>query len=255
MMAASATTPFQLYSFHCNTSGFHFILRLDKYLCESAELTRSEAKKLLKSGSVACNGEVVKNATYKVVNDCEVLLEGRSIAPIGLRYIMIHKPEGCICSTVGDQSHPSILELLDIEKPERLGICGRLDADTTGLVLVTDDGQWSHKITSPRKKCDKRYRVELIDPVEPAVIEAFAEGVMLNGEVKPTLPAELELLNETEVLLTIHEGKYHQVKRMFAAMGNRVSGLHREQVGQIELDEDLEPGEWRYLTDEEVASV
>ena len=204
---------------------------------------------------VTCDGEVVKNPGFKVAADCDVRLEGHSLEPVGQRYIMIHKPEGCICSNVGDQDYPSVLELLDIEKTERLGICGRLDADTTGLVLVTDDGQWSHRITSPQKQCGKRYRVELADPVSPSAIEQFAEGVMLTGEKKPTRPAELALLDDFEVLLTIHEGKYHQVKRMFAAIGNKVVALHREQIGEIELDEDLEPGEWRYLTGEEIASI
>ncbi|MRI31950.1 16S rRNA pseudouridine(516) synthase RsuA [Endozoicomonas sp. OPT23] len=230
-------------------------MRLDKYLCESIDLTRAEAKRLLKGGEVTCDGEVVKNPGFKVADNCNVQMEGHNLQPVGLRYVMIYKPEGCICSTVGDQDYPSVLELLEMEKIDRLGICGRLDVDTTGLVLVTDDGQWSHRITSPQKKCGKRYRVELADPVDASAIEQFAEGIMLASEYKPTRPAELEIISDHEVLLTIHEGKYHQVKRMFAAIGNKVVGLHREQVGEIELDEDLEPGEWRYLTEAEVASV
>ncbi len=129
--------------------------------------------------------------------------------------------------------------------------------DTTGLVLITDDGQWSHRITSPKHKCDKTYRVWLADPVQADYAEKLANGIELRNEREMTLPAQMELVNadENEVLLTIHEGKYHQVKRMFAALGNKVVGLHRERVGDIVLDEALEPGEYRYLTEEEVASI
>ena len=231
------------------------VCETDKFLCESTELTRSEAKKVLRAGLVSCDGQIVKNSGFKVEPDSCVEVEGRRVEPVGFRYIMLHKPLDCICSTVGDDMYPSVLELIDVDKHDRLRIAGRLDADTTGLLLITDDGQWSHKITSPRKECGKRYRVELADPLEESAIEQFSAGVKLDGERKLTLPAQLDLLSPYEALLTIHEGKYHQVKRMFAALGNRVTALHREQIGHIELDEFLEPGEWRYLTSEEIESI
>ena len=136
----------------------------------------------------------------------------------------------------------------------KLHCAGRLDLDTTGLLLVTDDGQWSHRITSPRHECAKTYRAWLADPVEPAVIEQFASGVQLRGERQLTRPAELELVTPTEALLTIHEGKYHQVKRMFAAVGNKVIRLHRERVGSLALGSDLAPGQYRALTPDEIAA-
>ena len=148
-----------------------------------------------------------------------------------------------------------MLGIIDIETRTPLLIAGRLDMDTTGLLLITDDGKWSHSITSPKKECGKRYRVTLAEPLVDNAVEVFAEGIMLKGEREPTLPAKLEILSPLEVLLTIHEGKYHQVKRMFAALNNRVVELHREQVGNIVLDETLELGEWRYLTEEEVGAV
>lgn len=132
---------------------------------------------------------------------------------------------------------------------------GRLDIDTTGLVLLTDDGQWSHRITSPRHHCEKTYHVTLESPVSSEITEKFAQGIELRGDKEQTRPAVMEIITPTEVLLTISEGRYHQVKRMFAAMGNHVVALHRRQIGEIVLDESLEPGEYRELSREEIDSV
>lgn len=184
----------------------------------------------------------------------DVRLEGQSISIVGERYVMMNKPVDTICSTI-DEQYPSVLSLMDIEKVDTLHIAGRLDADTTGLVLITSDGQWSHKITSPKKDCGKRYLVELADPIDNSLVSVFANGIELRNEEGLTKPALLDIITPTQVRLTISEGKYHQVKRMFAAVGNKVVNLHREAVGSIELDADLAPGEWRYLTDDEVSSV
>lgn len=226
-------------------------MRLDKYLCSCTELTRAVAKKAIAKGWVTVNGDIIKNPATKVLESDAVELDGERLSLIKERYIMLNKPEDFVCSNV-DEIHPSVLNLIDVEKSQSLHIAGRLDADTTGLLLVTDDGKWSHAITSPKKECGKRYRVELADPVDESAVKAFAEGVQLHGERNLTRPATLDILAPYEVLLTINEGKYHQVKRMFAAIGNKVVSLHREAIGHIELDEDLEPGQWRYLTDKEV---
>ncbi|REL36087.1 16S rRNA pseudouridine(516) synthase RsuA [Thalassotalea euphylliae] len=227
-------------------------MRLDKYICKSTELTRNEAKKLLKSGEVRVDGEVIKNGAFKVADGAEVTIEGEQLSLIGQRYIMMNKPQDTICSNV-DEMHPSLLHFLEIDRAFELHIAGRLDADTTGLVLITDDGKWSHNIISPKKQCEKTYRVWLAEPVTDEVAEKFAEGLQLHGENQLTLPAKLEMIDEREVLLTIVEGKYHQVKRMFAAVGNHVEALHRERIGGITLDDDLMLGEWRYLTEQEIA--
>ena len=137
----------------------------------------------------------------------------------------------------------------------KLHAAGRLDIDTTGLVLMTDDGQWSHRITSPRHHCEKTYLVTLESPVADDTAEQFARGVQLHNEKDLTKPAVLEVITPTQVRLTISEGRYHQVKRMFAAVGNHVVELHRERIGAIKLDDDLEPGEYRPLTEDEIASV
>ena len=152
-----------------------------------------------------------------------------------------------------DPEHPIVFTLLDEPLVERLHTVGRLDLDTTGLLLLTDDGQWSHRISSPKHHVAKTYRVWTADPIPQSAIAQFAEGVMLRNEKNATLPAELEIVSETEALLTIHEGRYHQVKRMFAAIGNKVEKLHREQIGSFKLGADLAEGEYRYLTPEEVA--
>lgn len=232
-------------------------MRLDKFACEATDLTRAVAKKAIMRGDFTVDGIEIKSASFKVPDGAEIKYLGRTVEVIGVRYIMMNKPIDTICTTSDTEMHQSVLTLMDIEKPERLHIAGRLDLDTTGLLLITDDGQWSHKITSPKRQCKKRYLAKLADPInlteQQALIELFAQGIMLNGEDKPTLPAKLHFFENDYAELTISEGRYHQVKRMFAAAGNKVIGLHRQQVGQLELDADLEPCEWRYLTDEEVA--
>ncbi|CAM3638217.1 16S rRNA pseudouridine(516) synthase RsuA [Parendozoicomonas haliclonae] len=230
-------------------------MRLDRFLCECTELSRANAKKALHRGDVTVNGEVVKNSGFKVSDSDDVRLVGERLHHQSEHYIMLNKPMDMVCSNVGEGSHESILTLLDIPKAHTLGIAGRLDADTTGLVLITSDGQWNHRVTSPNKDLGKRYRVTLESPLVEDAEQRCAEGIQLHNEKKLTKPAQLERLSDHEVLLTICEGKYHQVKRMFAALDNRVIALHREQIGAIALDADLEPGEWRELTAEEIASV
>lgn len=238
-------------------------MRLDKFICKSTELTRNEAKKLLKSGEVSVNGEVAKNAAMQVHENNCITVDGQELTARTSRYFMLHKVVDSICSNV-DEVYPSVLHFLEVDKAFNLHIAGRLDADTTGLVLITDDGRWSHNIISPKKACHKVYRVWLRYPISEEkrqeLIEQFTHGIQLQGESSLTRPAVLELVykdeedkSETsEVLLTITEGKYHQVKRMFAAVGNKVVGLHREQIGEIKLA-DLPAGQWRELTPEEVA--
>ena len=228
-------------------------MRLDRFLTASLGLTRSQAGRIIRSGEVLVNGMATKSAATQVDEQDVVELDGQRLQQTGPRYFMLHKPEGYVCSN-DDPEHQTVLMLFDEPALNKLHCAGRLDLDTTGLLLVTDDGQWSHRITSPRHECAKTYRAWLADPVEPAVIEQFASGVQLRGERQLTRPAELELVTPTEALLTIHEGKYHQVKRMFAAVGNKVIRLHRERVGSLALGSDLAPGQYRALTPDEIAA-
>lgn len=229
-------------------------MRLDKFLCDGLGISRSEATKLLKSGDVTLDGTKVKSGSVKVKDGQTVEWQERPIVLRGPRFLMMNKPPGFVCSHE-DGFNPTVFVLLDEVRYDDLHFAGRLDADTTGLLLITDDGQWSHRITSPKHKCDKTYRVWLADPVGADYQQQLTDGILLRNEKEPTLPAQMEIISEKEVLLTIHEGKYHQVKRMFAALGNKVEGLHRERVGAIELDETLEPGEYRDLTQTEIDSV
>ncbi|MGH1372934.1 MAG: 16S rRNA pseudouridine(516) synthase RsuA [Cellvibrionaceae bacterium] len=230
-------------------------MRLDKYISQISDLSRKDVKRIIKSGVVTINDEVCKDSSRHVLDTDVVCAEGESLAPPRARYFMLHKPQGYVCVTK-DRDHPTVLELLD-EEPnlDKLQIAGRLDIDTTGLVLITDDGKWNHAVTSPKRDCKKTYLVTTAHDIDPSAVDQFAEGVMLEGEMKATLPASLEILFANEAKLTISEGKYHQVKRMFGAIGNRVIELHREKVGDILLDQDLELGDYRELTPVEVASV
>ncbi|NLY26112.1 MAG: pseudouridine synthase [Alcaligenaceae bacterium] len=229
-------------------------MRLDKYLCESTDLTRSQARRVLSAGEITINGDVVLKGTHIVRENDTVQWDGETIEPVGLRYIMLNKPPGFEC-TLRNSQHPQVMSLLDIEKKDRLHTVGRLDVETTGLLLITDDGQWTHKIISPKHRCDKVYLATL-DSTLPDTAEArFDAGILLEGEEKPTLPARLERVSPLQARLTIQEGKYHQVRRMFAALGCHVTALHREQIGPLRLDADLEPGESRFLKPHEISAL
>ncbi|MDN5970654.1 MAG: 16S rRNA pseudouridine(516) synthase RsuA, partial [Enterobacterales bacterium] len=230
-------------------------MRLDKFLSQQLGISRALIARELRAKRVTVDGEVVKSGAHKLTPEQEVAFDGQVLEQIhGPRYFMLHKPEGYVCST-DDPDHSTILYFIEEPLAEKLHAAGRLDLDTTGLVLLTDDGQWSHRITSPKHQCDKTYLVTLEHPLADDTAEQFAQGVQLHGEKDLTKPATLEQLDANVVRLTISEGRYHQVKRMFAAVGNRVVELHRERIGDIVLDEDLEPGEYRPLTEEEIASV
>lgn len=229
-------------------------IRLDRYLATVTDYSRSDAKRLIKAGDIAVADCVVTDPGYPVAEGDAVSLQGQRLRPPGPRYFMLHKPQGYVCAAK-DRRHLTVLDLLDEDNPERLHAAGRLDIDTTGLVLLTDDGQWSHAITSPQRQCWKRYRVELAEDICGKTIEHFARGVFLKDDQARTLPAKLALLAPRQALLSIQEGRYHQVKRMFAAEGNAVVALHREAIGSIELDDTLAEGEYRPLTQAEVASV
>jgi len=226
-------------------------MRLDKFVCKSTELTKIDAIEHINIGNVRVNGIVILNEKTQVHENNTVLLKGVKLKTRDFRYIVMHKPAGTICSNV-DEYYPSLFNYLAVDKLSELHIAGRLDADTTGLVLITDDGRWSYNITVPTNECHKTYRVGLSYDIRDDVADKFKSGIKLQGEAKLTLPAVLEIISQREVLLTITEGKFHQVKRMFAAVGNRVVSLHREKIGEITLD--VEVGQWRYLTADEIKS-
>lgn len=229
-------------------------MRLDKFIAEQTGLTRSQAAKALKSGVVSVNEEIEKSGARKVSAEDIIRYEGELLEWLeGGQYFMLYKPQGYVCSH-DDGEYPTVFQFFDYPLMNKLHTAGRLDVDTTGLVLLTDDGQWSHRITSPKHHCEKTYLVTLADPVEAFYAQQLAEGILLRGEKEPCLPAKMEILDDYNVNLTISEGRYHQVKRMFAALGNKVEALHRWRIGDIVLDESLEEGEYRALSDEEIGS-
>ncbi|WP_373768225.1 16S rRNA pseudouridine(516) synthase RsuA [Glaesserella sp.] len=229
-------------------------MRLDKFIAENTGLTRSQAGKALRAGQVTVNGIVEKNSALKISAQDEVCFDGEPLTWTEAgQYFMLYKPQHCVCSH-DEGDYPTVFRFFDPPLNSKLHCAGRLDADTTGLVLLTDDGQWSHRITSPKHHCEKTYLVTLADPVEDFYTDKLAEGILLRGEKTPTKPAKLEILDDYNVNLTISEGRYHQVKRMFAALGNKVEALHRWRIGNVILDETLEEGEFRMLTPEEIAS-
>ncbi|AHG77396.1 16S rRNA pseudouridine(516) synthase RsuA [Mannheimia varigena] len=229
-------------------------MRLDKFIAENTGLTRSQAAKALKSGIVTVNGKIEKSGAAKISQEDEIYYEDQKLEWMEAgQYFMLYKPQGYICSH-DDGEYPTVFQFFDYPLMTKLHTAGRLDVDTTGLVLLTDDGKWSHRITSPKHHCEKTYLVTLADPVENFYAEKLAEGILLRGEKEPTLPAKLEILDDYNVNLTISEGRYHQVKRMFAALGNKVEALHRWRIGDVILDETLAEGEFRPLTQTEIES-
>lgn len=194
-------------------------MRLDKYLAKSTGLSRKEVKRLLRADEVRVNGVPERDASRHVGEEDQVTLDETPLEHPQARYLMLNKPEGVVCAA-DDPTHPTVLSLVELPRAEALHIAGRLDLDATGLVLLTDDGKWSHRATSPRHKTDKVYHVTTADPIPASAVERFARGVQLKEEPFPTKPAQLELLGPCEARVTLHEGRYHQVKRMFAALGN-----------------------------------
>lgn len=228
-------------------------MRLDKFIATHSESSRTLAKGAIKNGQVKVNGEVVKDQGRKVSDEDEIIVHGVQISASGEVYLALYKPAGVLSSSGEEEDDETVMHLVDGFTHKQLHVAGRLDKDTTGLVLMTSDGAWSHRVTSPKFSSEKVYHVTVLDPIDDEVVEIFAEGLMLRGEEKATLPAKLEVLGEREGMLTLTEGKYHQVKRMFGAIGNKVDTLERVSMGCVTL-EDLEPGEFRELDDEEVQS-
>ncbi|SUB58356.1 Ribosomal small subunit pseudouridine synthase A [Phocoenobacter uteri] len=228
------------------------MMRLDKFIAEQTGLTRSQAVKALKNGWVTVNEKIVKSGSTKITPQDLVTFDEKPLQWLEEgQYFMLYKPQGYVCSN-DDSEYPTVFDFFDYPLKGKLHCAGRLDADTTGLVLLTDDGQWSHRITSPKYECEKTYLVTLADPVEPFYEEQLQQGIMLRGEKTPTLPAKLEIIDDYNVNLTISEGRYHQVKRMFATLGNKVEFLHRWRIGNVILDEALQEGEFRMLTPDEI---
>ena len=231
------------------------MMRLDKFLCETGFGTRSQVKELLKKGQVTVNGVAAKKPEQKIDEHKDrITCQGKTASYEKYVYYMLHKPAGVVSATE-DKREKTVLDLLKSED-RRDGIfpVGRLDKDTEGFLLLTDDGDLAHRLLSPRKHVDKTYYAKIVGSVTEAHIERFSEGLDI-GDEKKTLPAMLEILasktETSEIRITIHEGRFHQVKRMFEAVGCKVTYLKRLSMGAVALDETLAPGDYRPLNEKE----
>lgn len=232
-------------------------MRIDKFLTELGIGTRSEVKKILKSGQVTVNGTAVKKPEEKIDETKDiVMLQGKKLIYQPFEYYMFHKPAGCV-TAVSDAQHKTVMDYMKALTRKDLTPVGRLDIDTEGLLLITNDGMLSHELLSPAKHVPKTYYAKIEGTVTEEDVSIFANGVDI-GEKHLTKPAQLKILKSgilSEIELTISEGKFHQVKRMFEAVDKKVFYLKRISMGNLVLDEQLKPGEYRALSLEELAGL
>lgn len=236
------------------------MMRLDKCLAEMGCGTRSEIKKKINKGLVTVDGIVAKKPEIKVDPEVNsITFEGHDICFTAYEYYMLYKPDGVISATE-DSNDTTVIDLIVDKKRKDLFPVGRLDKDTVGLLLITNDGALSHRLLSPAKHVDKVYEARIAGIVDDTDINAFEAGIDI-GDDKICLPAKLRVLEvdakleQSYIELTIQEGRFHQVKRMFHALGKEVIFLKRTQMGTLHLDENLQPGEYRHLTNEELNNL
>jgi 16S rRNA pseudouridine516 synthase len=236
-------------------------VRLDRLLANLGYGSRRDVQALVRDGEVILDGKTLTDPAAKLAASADLpgrmTIAGRPVDPPAPLTLMMHKPAGVVCSH--REPGRSVYELLPRRWRARdpaLSTIGRLDIDTTGLLLITDDGPLLHRVISPKSNIAKRYRANLARPLNGGEAAIFAAGhLTLDSETHPCEPAIFEPLGPTAGNLTITEGRYHQVRRMFAAVGNHVEALHRDRIGALELPDDLEPGQWRILTAAELAMI
>lgn len=230
------------------------LIRLDKFLADRTEFSRSQIKQKLRQGVVTINGQIVTSAESKVNSETDqVVFCGDILSGNKYFYYMLNKPKGVVSATE-DRQDKTVVELLPVNLRKDIFPVGRLDKDTEGLLLLTNDGALAHDLLSPKKHVDKMYFVTLDHPANSEDVECFANGLDI-GEDKLTLPAILNLSTGNDCFVTIREGKFHQIKRMFKACNNEVIYLKRLSMGNLKLDDDLPLGEYRELTDEEISKL
>ena len=226
-------------------------MRLDKFLCDNNVGTRSQVKEFIKKGQVTVNGQTAKKADIKINEDTDTItFQGRELYYCKFVYYMLNKPEGVVSATT-DNTAPTVVSLLPVPEQKDLFPVGRLDKDTTGLLLLTNDGALAHDLLSPKKHVDKTYLVTPGKPLSEEDIHRLEAGLDI-GDDKPTAPARAKLTGNGDLLLTIHEGRFHQVKRMLQAIDNQVLTLERVSFGPLSLDPSLPRGAYRALTEEEI---
>lgn len=220
---------------------------LSRLIAKHKGMGRTAAMQAIAGKRVSADDQVVTDGQHPVDRFTTVHLDDAVVQQAEpALYIMLHKPVGYLSAT-SDPQHPTVIDLIDHPARETLHIAGRLDRSSSGLLLLTNDGRWSKRLTEPGEKVDKVYLVETADPIAPEAVELFATGFYFHTEDLTTLPAELEILGERLARVTLHEGRYHQIKRMFHRVNNRVVSLHRESIGSLVLPVELFPGQWREI--------
>lgn len=227
------------------------MVRLDKFLADQGIGTRSQVKDIVKKGRVKLDGEIVKAADLKFDPEKSVvMLDDTALTHVSESYYMMNKPDGVVCAN-SDSMHQTVFELMDVPYIKNLFCVGRLDIDTEGLLIITDDGDLSHKLLSPKKHVEKTYYLEVDSPVITDAEKIIAEGFQVDDELFAA-PGKYERIDDFKGYLTITEGKFHQVKRMMSRLGSEVTFLKRVKFGGLDLDTNLEPGEYRSLSKEEI---
>lgn len=234
------------------------LMRIDKFIAsQKSDISRSSVKELCKKGKITVNGKICRKSDFKIDTEgTEVCVDGERILYRKYIYIMLNKPQGVVCST-RDGISPTVLSLVPPELFRKgLFPAGRLDKDTEGFVLITNDGELAHKMLAPKSHVPKKYAVTLENPWEKDYYHRFREGIIIDGGEK-CLPAEFEGCNEisNECTLVLHEGKFHQVKRMFQALGNKVIYLKRISIGNLNLNENLELGKCMEILHKDVEKL
>ncbi|WP_108651159.1 pseudouridine synthase [Dongshaea marina] len=226
--------------------------RLDRFISAHCAIKRKDIRLLLAQGRVQVDGVRATDVDLQVDQFSHITLDQRVLQERSASYVMLHKPVGVVSAT-RDVEHQTVLDLMARPDRAELHLAGRLDLNSSGLMLLTNDGQWSRRLTAPESKLPKRYRVTLGKPLTRDYVDAFARGFYFPYEGITTLPARLEILSDHCAEVILCEGKYHQIKRMFGRFRNPVLKLHRTAIGQLELDPELKPGESRDLTCHELA--
>jgi len=233
------------------------VIRIDKHLSNAGYGSRKEIKTLIRQKRVSCDGKLVTDPGLKIIPESRISIDSELVSVITQSTLMMNKPSGYLSSNEDDGEYPSVMELLSFPHPD-YSIAGRLDADTTGLLILSTDGQLVHRIISPKKEVQKLYIAEVL-PFDLKKTALFFKGIEIeNGYVtKPVTHFELkdEAKGNFKVLIGITEGKYHQVKRMFQAVGSEVLTLHRQSIGDLMLDETLHPGEYREINEDELQKL
>lgn len=226
-------------------------MKLDRLIAKHRSLGRRAAHQAIAGRRVRVNEEVIMDGMHEVDRFMSVMLDEEIVQQAERTlYLMLHKPVG-ILSATQDEVHRTVLDLIDDPDKHTLHLAGRLDRSSSGLVLLTNDGRWSKRLMSAEHKVSKVYEVDTAEPIAADAVEAFAQGFYFHTENITTLPAKLEILSKCRARVTLHEGRYHQIKRMFHRVQNRVVALHRVSIGELVLPAALEPGEWRALTGDE----